>query len=97
MRTIKFRAKTFNDEIVFGDLIHLNFKYLPAVHLFIVDFNGEHEVVPDSVAQLVGFDRNKQEVYERDELANPNDGSIFKAALNHIYTVKAYDLFRSNP
>lgn len=68
MRQIEFRARTLDNEIVFGDLIHLDFKYLPNVHLFVVDHNGEHEVTPETVAQLVGFDRNGNKVFEGDKV-----------------------------
>ena len=47
-------------------------------------------VHPDSIAQLVGYDKNGKEVYEGDTVINPRDGTHFKAAMNHIYTVKIY-------
>ena len=38
-----YRGRELNDQFVFGDWIHLDFKYLPAVHLFIVNYNGEQK------------------------------------------------------
>lgn len=52
--------------------------------------NGAYPVDPDSIAQLVGYDKDGNEVYEGDTVINPRDGTRFKAAMNHIYTVKLY-------
>ena len=42
------------------------------------------------LSALVGYDANGNEVYEGDTVVNPRDGTRFKAAMNHIYTVKIY-------
>lgn len=58
-RKIKFRGRVINTgEFVFGDLAHTEVGVLI----------GAHEVEPESVAQLVGFDADDREVYEGDEL-----------------------------
>lgn len=48
-------------------------------------------VAPDSVSQFVGYDKNGAEIYEGDKVRNPRDNTIFKAQMNHIYTVKLYE------
>ena len=58
MRPIKFRGKTFDDKLVYGDLIHVD------ENIFI-DITP---VKPESVAQLVGYDDDGNEVYEGDLL-----------------------------
>lgn len=88
MRTIKFRGRVYNTgKLVYGDLTQSYDQTL------IWNWqDGSHIVTPESVAQLVGVDRNGNEVYEGDKLVNPRDGTTFKAAMNHIYTVKSYTL-----
>lgn len=53
---------------------------------------GQWEVDAKSVSQLVGTDKNGVKVYEGDGVYNPVDGTVFKAAMNHIYTIKNYIL-----
>ena len=61
MRTIKFRGVKVSDgEYVYGDLSH------DRGHIFIND----KRVKPESVAQLIGYDSNDEEVYEGDTLSN---------------------------
>ena len=43
---------------------------------------------------LVGVDKNGREVYEGDKVKNPVDGTTFQAAMNHINTIKSYELCR---
>lgn len=64
MKQIKFRGKTLNSTAYFGDLIH-RFGF-PAVGLS----GNFHEVQPDTVAQLVGYDREENEIYDNDILIN---------------------------
>ena len=68
MRTIKFRGRKADNsgECVFGDLVQLKTKLLPANHYFILHNGHQDEVEPDSVAQLVGYDANGKEIYEGD-------------------------------
>ena len=64
MREIKFRGKTLGDELFFGDLIQSNGE--PSI------FDGTHRkyVKPESVAQLVGYDADGNEVYDDDVLVD---------------------------
>lgn len=62
-RTIKFRGKRVDTgEFVYGDLAH-NFGEM---------FVGNRKVDPDSVAQLVGYDKDGREVYETDYIIEYN-------------------------
>ena len=90
MRPIKFRGRDIKTgEFVFGDLINS----IPSVSLpCIVIEDVVCDVAPESVAQLVGYDANGKEVYEGDKMINDRDNTTFKAAMNHIYTVKQYRL-----
>lgn len=85
MRTIKFRARLEESGklVTFGlcDLCDDGWLY-----------EYEESIVEDSVEQLIGLDRNGAEVYEGDKLRNPIDGTTFRAAMTHIYTVKIYEL-----
>lgn len=88
MRTIKFRARLEES----GKMVTFG--------LCDVNFDGwideyEDGIVEDSLAQLVGLDRNGAEVYEGDKIRNPIDGTTFRAAMNHIYTVKVYELLEA--
>ncbi|MBQ6296180.1 MAG: hypothetical protein IJK81_00535 [Selenomonadaceae bacterium] len=56
--------------------------------------NGHVLVKEGTIAQKVGVDKNGREVYEGDKVKNPVDGTTFKAAMNHINTIKAYELCR---
>lgn len=65
MRTIKFRAKSFESEWVYGDL-HLNCKF-PHIH------NQERRSIPidaTTIGEFAGLhDKNGKEVYEGDIIA----------------------------
>ena len=65
-RPIKFRGRTLDGRIVFGDFVH----YVPMSSFpGIVNEDGfVTEVDPDSVAQFLGYDINGLEVYEGDTL-----------------------------
>ena len=104
-RPIKFRGRVINrkaavgNEAEIGDLVTgslIIYEEEPArrrcwikrqeknhVHI-------DYPVDEDSIAQLVGYDANGNEVYEGDTVVNLRDGTRFKAAMNHIYTVKIY-------
>ena len=62
---IKFRAKDcITGELLFGDLFHK--KYGVFIGAAVDEGYAVCEVFPDSVCQLVGFDKNGNEVYEGD-------------------------------
>lgn len=95
-RTIKFRGCDMDTgEIVYGFAI---FHPWGAASIAPIKNPSDtwSEVYPDSVVQLVGFDKNGAEVYEGDTVVNPRDRTHFKAAMNHIYTVKIYVKEASN-
>ena len=72
-RPIKFRGKRVdNGEFVFGDIAHTEVGIL---------MDGGFEVVPDSVAQLVGYDANGREVYEDDVLIDHKTDKEYEARL----------------
>lgn len=91
MRPIKFRGRrNDNGELVYGSYVREVYSDIGTIHA-IIDEGGEEFLVDEnSVAQLVGYDKNGAEVYEGDTVINPRDGTRFKAAMNHIYTVKLY-------
>ena len=62
-RPIKFRGRDQNGKFHYGDLNHSD-KYV------LISNDGKPRIFvdPDSVAQLVGYDANGNEVYEGDAL-----------------------------
>lgn len=65
MRTIKFRGVTSKGKIVYG----YAFKYFKQKSWYILDERAEQwKIKPESLAQLVGYDANGEEVYEGDIL-----------------------------
>ena len=70
MRQIKFRGRSlYSGELVYGNLTHGT-----DGNFYIFDGRRPHWVDPESVAQLVGHDKNGKEVYEGDVVI---DDSIF--------------------
>lgn len=70
MKKIKFRGvSTDTDKFVFGDLVHVNDKF----------FIGNDEVIPESIAQFIGYDSAGNEIYERDLII---DSSGFEHSAN---------------
>ena len=64
MRTIKFRGVGTDGKTSYGSFVSIMpMSSFPAI----IDGNGfYHEVKPESIAQLVGYDANGKEVYEGD-------------------------------
>lgn len=76
MRKIKFRAKSFwTGRMVFGDLVHNN---EGEPEICYVDDNKVRAaaICPESVAQLVGYDADGNEVYEGDVIQT-SDGKDY--------------------
>ena len=98
MRTIKFRGRVHKTDpldagkIVYGSFVDYgeNF-YQYRYWIYPTDGDRNFPVDEKSIAQLVGYDKNGEEIYEGDRLCNPRDGTRFKASMNHIYTVKIYE------
>lgn len=85
MRKIKFRAKSFwTGRMVFGDLVHNN---EGEPEICYVDDNKVRAaaICPESVAQLVGYDADGNEVYEGDVLVNESGGE-FQASFKSVIT-----------
>lgn len=70
MRPIKFRGVDLKTgEFVYGDFVH----YVPmsSFNGIVDEFGVVHDIVPNSQAQLVGFDKKDgDEIYEGDIIAN---------------------------
>ena len=69
MRPIKFRGKDVNA----GDYVYGEYITMGAPYLHYVDDNDDHfniEVEPESVAQLIGYDADDNEVYDDDVLVD---------------------------
>ena len=84
-RQIKFRGKTRTGKIVFGDLATWDFNgnYSFSIRGFNKQSGGYEyfEIVPDSIAQLCGYDDDGKEVYEGDKVVDGNGNE---------YTVRFY-------
>lgn len=63
-RPIKFRGRDIRGRILFGDIRHNNGVW------FMFDGDFWYEVDPDSVAQLVGYDKDGKEIYEGDKVTS---------------------------
>ena len=78
-RPIKFRGRNIDTgEVVFGDLRIIGIR--PHIFKEAQCYYDEEliEVDEDSVAQLVGYDRDGREVYEGDELADNYEGADYE-------------------
>lgn len=76
MRKIKFRGKDFKGDYIYCSPFNT---YFPFEY---EDFCTD--VDPDTIAQLVGYDKHGREVYEGDELTNA-DGKIYIAHWETAY------------
>lgn len=75
MRVIKFRGRVIDSDkrdggrIVFGSLVdHGESKHCPRYWIYPLEGDRNFPVAPDSIAQLVGYDKDGKEVYEGDTL-----------------------------
>ncbi|MBR1806466.1 MAG: hypothetical protein IJ774_08795 [Selenomonadaceae bacterium] len=70
MRPIKFRGRDIDTyELVYGDFVH-NVP-MSSFNGIIDDNDFVHEINDDTVAQLVGYDKDGREVYEGDTFVVP--------------------------
>lgn len=82
MRPIKFRGRRIdNGEFVYG--VYVKSVPMSSFPGIVDDDDYIHDVDPDSIAQLVGYDVDGKEVYEGDTLID-DDGQEFVASLQGI-------------
>lgn len=84
MRTIKFRGQDQSGNWVFGYLVRK-----PYAEFSIIDKDGnEHSnVVPESIAQFIGRDKNGKEIYECDQVSyGYNDKTYTSTITLHPHT-----------
>ena len=71
MRTIKFRGKRLdNGELIYGDILHYG-KYETCIRSYLFPDKNSFSTLPvdpESVAQLIGFDKNGEEIYSDDKI-----------------------------
>ena len=103
---IKFRGRFWNkdgDLIALGDPKDGDFIYGGYARMtlrldvgegdYIIDKEGEALLIyPDSVKQLVGYDKNGREVYEGDALQTENGVTIYAYVLRHAKIAPTKDL-----
>lgn len=83
MRPIKFRGRDIDtDEFVYGDFVHD--VPMSSFNGIIDDDDFVHEIKNDTVAQLVGCDRNGNEVYEGDTVVVPCGTEITARLFDNI-------------
>lgn len=78
MRPIKFRGRDLTGEMRFGHYV------TDGGHPYIIEDHVWCEVEPDSVAQLVGYDANGNEVYEGDVFVVPCGTEIAARFINNL-------------
>lgn len=78
-RPIKFRGVGIDDETYFGDLLHAG----KCIGIRVAG-KGTFEVKPDSVAQLVGYDVDGNEVYEGDIVIGEYGGKVTAQLMDNL-------------
>jgi len=92
---IKFRGKnSFNGKLVYGDCVHQGefvfIRYRADNNIYYAD-----KVAPDSVAQLVGYDMDGEEVYEGDALLSFDNDTLTAACFSNA-DYKYYTIMKGN-
>lgn len=85
-KPIKFRGRDIRGRILFGDIRHNNGVW------FMFDGDFWYEVDSDSIAQLVGVDKDGNEVYEDDLVTDKNGYEGFAALLPVVDDVFVTDV-----
>ena len=78
-RPIKFRARGIDGETYFGDVYH--FKKVVGIH---VCGDGTFEVIPESIAQFVGYDKDGKEIYEGDKVVSEYGDEIVARLMDNL-------------
>ena len=88
MRTIKFRGKRLdNGELIYGDILHYG-KYETCIRSYLFPDKNSFSTLPvdsNSVAQLVGYDKNGKEIYSDDTVVNAYGAEIPFSAMQISY------------
>ena len=85
----KFRGIDEDGNFHYGDLVQCKIS-------MIMEENGAVKVLPQSVAQLIGYDIDGKEIYEGDTLID-KDGNIWDnleiySDVDNVFTVQKYKL-----
>ncbi|MBR2519712.1 MAG: hypothetical protein IKE46_08010 [Selenomonadaceae bacterium] len=89
-RPIKFRARNEYGEVFYGSFDE------DTCTIDCWDIAETVVVERDSVAQLVGYDADGNEVYEGDELVSVDNGTVWVAVLNPTVTLPKYEHLESS-
>ena len=77
-RPIKFRGRDIRGRILFGDIRHNNGVW------FMFDGDFWYEVDSDSIAQLVGYDKDGNEIYEGDTVVSEYGDEIVARLIDNL-------------
>ena len=77
-RPIKFRGRAKGGRTLFGDIRRLNGEWFM--------FNGDfwYEADEDSIAQLVGYDKDGKEIYEGDTVVSEYGDSVIARLVDNL-------------